>query len=90
MAIGEGWNLNQPVNNFVLHPLGSLSAVKLTSTGPRLHRTPPYFIYFRSVLTIVETGTTILGHHWVGGRNLTFRENDLNQFSLKALPFPSR
>lgn len=34
MAIGEGWNLNQPVNNFVLHPLGSIVAIKLTGTGP--------------------------------------------------------
>lgn len=38
MAIGEDWNLNQPVNNFVLRPLGSILAIKQTGTGPALQK----------------------------------------------------
>lgn len=46
MAIGEGWNLNQPVNNFVLRPLGSILAIKLTSKGPAVQKILHTALYY--------------------------------------------
>lgn len=46
MAIGEGWNLNQLVNNFVLRLLSSILAIKLTGKGPALEKIPHIGLYY--------------------------------------------
>lgn len=46
----RGWNLNQPVNNFVLRPLGSILAIKTDRRRARSTENPPQSSPFRPVL----------------------------------------